>query len=86
MEQVADDIGVSQEQLSWFFRQYAGTSFLQWRKRLRIRDAKKLLSRKNPLPVTKVGEMVGIPDKSNFRNQFEAFTGMTPAQWRDSHR
>ena len=38
------------------------------------------------LPVSLVGEMVGIADKSNFKRQFADLAGMSPREWRERHR
>ncbi|MBQ9462850.1 MAG: AraC family transcriptional regulator [Bacteroidales bacterium] len=82
MGEVAEILGVRQEQLSIFFHTQFGKSFLQWRRELRIEEAKRLLLEDKTMPTALVGETVGINDKSNFRRQFKAITGYTPAEWR----
>jgi transcriptional regulator GlxA family with amidase domain len=58
---------------------------MSWRKDLRIREARHLLLDYPDLPVSVIGEMAGIVDKSNFKRQFCQATGMTPRRWREKH-
>ena len=85
LEQIADDIGVPAELLSIYIRTRTRKSVLSWRKELRIREARRLLLRFPDLPVSVIGEMAGIGDKSNFKRQFCQATGMTPRRWREKH-
>jgi len=82
LEDIAEEIGVSQLQLSYYFRVIIGTPFLTWRKRQRILEAKTLLLKYPEKSIASIGEAVGIPDKSNFRKQFVSVVKMTPAEYR----
>lgn len=82
MESVATELGFSREQLSFFFSNSVRQRFSSWRKELRIEEAKALLLEYPDLPASAIGAMVGIPDKSNFRRQFQELTGCTPGEWR----
>lgn len=86
MQEVAGRLGIRQEQLSLFFRNHVGKSFLQWRKEMRIEEAKRIMLEDDSLSVMLVGESVGIADRSNFRRQFKEITGKTPSQWRLEHQ
>lgn len=83
---LARRLDVEPEQLSAFFSLYMGCSFKEWRKRLRIKDAQKMLLEKPSLPVSRVGYTVGISDHSDFRRQFTDVTGCTPSEWRSINR
>ena len=85
MQEIADELQISREELSLFFRIQTGKSFLKWRKERRIEEAKKLLIEDRSIPTLIIGEAVGICDKSNFRRQFKEITGYTPAEWRLKH-
>lgn len=85
MQEIADDLQISREDLSLFFRIQTGKNFLKWRKERRIEEAKKLLLEDRDIPTLIIGEAVGICDKSNFRRQFKEITGCTPAEWRLKH-
>ena len=80
---VAEEIGVSQVQLSFYFRVILGIRFSTWRKRIRIRDAKILLIQEPDKSLASIGEAVGIADKSDFRRQFREIVGMSPAEYRE---
>lgn len=82
LDEVAESLGIDKEYLSRIFRARFGKSFLQWRKHMRIDEAKRLLIKDSKIPTALVGEAVGINDKSNFKRQFRDLTGCTPAQWR----
>lgn len=82
MGAVAEQIGVSPLQLSYYFRVIVGKTFLAWRKEIRIREAQMLLVQYPEKSVASIGEAVGITDKSNFRRQFVEVTGMTPIAYR----
>ena len=82
MKQVADSLGITREELGSYTWSLCGKSFLQWRKELRIEEAKRLLLDNRETPANLIGEQVGIGDKSNFRRQFREIAGCTPAEWR----
>lgn len=85
MEDVAEEIGVSSLQLSYYFRVIVGQPFLSWRKEKRILDAEVLLIKYPEKSIASIGESVGIPDKSNFKKQFKSVTGMSPNEFRNRH-
>lgn len=78
---LAAELNVDKQQLAHYFKHVMGTSFTQWRKHLRIEEAKILLAQTD-LSCAEIGCLVGFADKSNFRKRFEGVTGMTPQQWR----
>lgn len=83
--QIADDIGIPADQLSLYVRIRKQKSVLTWRKELRIREACENLLNYPELPISVIGEMVGIDDKTNFKRQFRQVTGMHPRAWREKH-
>ena len=85
LEDIAADMGVPSDQLSAYIHIHERRHVLAWRKELRIHEAMALLHLHPELPISVVGEMVGIPDKSNFKRQFADQTGMSPREWRDRH-
>ena len=86
LEDIAEDIGIPSDQLSAYIHLHERKHVLAWRKELRIREARELIISYPDLPISVVGEMVGIPDKSNFKRQFADLVGMTPREWRERHR
>ena len=82
LSEVAQSLGIDKDYLSKYFRRRYGKSFLQWRKEVRIKEARHLLAKDKRMPTALLGESVGINDKSNFKRQFRDLNGCTPAQWR----
>lgn len=86
MSKVAEQLGVSAGDLSYFCHDKLKVNFLSWRKELRIFEAKKIIRTNPELPMYIVSSRVGISNRSNFRKQFLEVTGITPTQWRNRFR
>ena len=86
LDEMAADIGIPSDQLCSYIHMNMRQPVLGWRKELRISEAKELLLSHPDLPLSVVAEMVGIPDKSNFKRQFADLVGMSPREWRERHR
>ena len=82
---ISADIGVPEAQLNHFIRSWYDKGVLSWRKELRIEEAKRLLLSLPDVPVSEIGRLVGIEDKSNFRKQFTELVRMSPRAWREEH-
>ena len=85
LNSLAADIGVPSDQLTVHIRMRTRKSVMAWRKELRIREARRLLLDFPDLPISVIGLMVGIDDKSNFKRQFEQLVGVPPRVWREKH-
>lgn len=85
LEGIAADIGIPPDQLSIYIRTKSRCSVLAWRKALRIHEACQLLLDYPDVPISVIGEMVGIDDKSNFKRQFQQLMGVSPRIWREKH-
>lgn len=85
LEDVANELGVSPLQLSYYFRVVVGKPFLTWRKEVRILDAQALLLKYPEKSLASIGEAVGIMDKSNFRKQFREVSSISPSEFRKKH-
>lgn len=83
--EMAEDIGVHEDQLKHYVHTHYGKPLLVWRKELRIEEAKALLLAYPDYSVSVIGEMVGILDKSNFKKQFTETVGMSPRAWREQN-
>lgn len=83
-EEIAAQLNTTKEFLNAYIKNVLKSDFNTWRTSLRIADAKKILLQQKELPISLVGEMVGIGDRSNFHNQFTKIAGCSPKQWRDS--
>lgn len=85
LNSLAADIGIPSDQLTVHIRMRTRKSVMAWRKELRIREARRLLLDFPDLPISVIGLMVGIDDKSNFKRQFEQLVGVPPRVWREKH-
>lgn len=83
-DDVAAQLNTSREFLNAYMTKVLKSDFHTWRTSLRIADAKKILLEQRNLPVSLVGEMVGIGDRSNFHRQFTKVAGCSPKSWRES--
>ena len=82
MEEILDELGLTNGELSFYCSHVLNKKFLTWRKEMRIEDAKKLLMEQPETPVRHIGYIIGFSDKSNFRRQFREVVGCTPTEWR----
>lgn len=80
--EVAEYLGVTKEQLQSFFHLWMKKDFRLWRKELRIAEAMDIFSKDAESSITKIGELVGIDDCSDFRKYFREVTGYYPNEWR----
>ena len=82
MDDILEELGLTGEELSFYCSRVLKKKFLTWRKELRINDAKDLLLMHPNAPACHIGFVVGLCDKSNFRQQFREVVGCTPLEWR----
>lgn len=78
----AEFIGVSHEQLSYYFSSVLKTKFRTFRKEKRIHKAMDLFKKYPDWSTNTISQMVGISDSSNFRKQFKEVTGQYPQEWK----
>ena len=81
MSDVAEEFGVSEEALSFYFTNVAGERFSTIRKKLRLEEARRLICEDPSRKLSHVANTVGIPDKCNFRKQFFSVYGIPPSEW-----
>lgn len=81
-DMIAEQLGVTRQQLVAYFKNVHHTTFRSWRLKLRIGYAEQLIREQPGLQLSHLHEMVGFNDRSNFHNEFKRFTGMTPQAYR----
>ncbi len=81
MAEVAEEFGVSEEALSFYFSSVVGERFSSFRKKLRLEEARRLICENPDSKLSHVASRVGIPDKCNFRKQFYSVYGIPPSEW-----
>lgn len=74
-------MGLSVSGFSHWFREKAGISPIRYRQRLRLRKAAELLSR-TKASFTEIASELGFHSLFHFSNQFKAWYGVRPRDWR----
>ena len=86
LSDAADALGTDTTVLHYYFRDRVGLDFRTWRTRLRLEEACQLLVEEPGTAAADIGLRVGFSNRSNFSRQFLAYTGLTPARWREKAR
>lgn len=86
IKEVASEIGTNQNYLSVYLNTHLNVTFQTWLNTLRIEESKKILLMPEKKSLEAVGIEVGIPESYNFSRWFKNITGMTPFQYRKTHR
>ena len=84
-DKVAKELGTTKSLLNCYFAKYEHITFREWRTRLRIKEAERIL-REEDVVLPALHELVGVSDKSNFYKHFKQLTGMTPNEYRKQVR
>lgn len=80
-----DLLNISKYRLCRDFTKYVGSSPLQYLNHVRLTAAKQLLH-ETDMTVHAIGEAIGIPNTTHFIHLFTRDTGITPLQFRNTHR
>ena len=85
LQDVAEEVHMSQSHLSTIFAQETGLTFTQYLTALRISKARELLEATEMRSV-QIAEEVGYNDSHYFSYLFKKTTGMTPGEYRKASR
>jgi len=85
IERLADEVGVSHNQLIRIFRDEHGVTPLEYLRSRRQYHACRLLL-EGKLSIKQVAVEVGVPDLAQFNRLVQRAAGVSPRQLRDSHR
>lgn len=80
-EDVAVALGMSHAAFKNYFSERYGMTFRQWRTKLRIEYACRIMQENPNFAYETIAEMTGIGDKSNFTKAFKKIKGMTPKEY-----
>lgn len=80
---IAQHIGITEDHLTFCFRQELGTTPIEYLQRYRINQSKRLL-KETRQTITEIALEVGFSDSSYFGRIFRRETGMTPEAFRRS--
>lgn len=81
LREVANEVSVSAGHLTTLVRRRTGRTVLEWITQRRMGEARRLLT-DTRLPITEIGQRVGLPDAAYFTRQFRQAHGTSPSQWR----
>ena len=82
---LAESIGYNASYLSHLFKKITGETFMQYKNRLRVENAAKLLESSN-LSITEIALNVGYGDTSYFIQAFKKYYNETPKNYRNKMR
>lgn len=82
LESLAETVGMNAAYFSRFFKRHTGVLFADYLAECRMKKAIELL-RDPRFKVFEISTMVGYYSKQNFYKRFRAFTGRTPAEYRN---
>lgn len=85
MAVVSNQISMNYSLFSLLFKQYTGNNFVTYLQSIRIEEAKKLLL-ETDWKVNEIGRRVGFSDEKHFLKVFKNNVGLSPSEWRKSHR
>ena len=85
LDDIADMLKVSPSYLSRCFSSEVGTSLQEYVVQVRVERASNLLLYSDET-IAAIGDYVGFPSQSYFGSTFKKYTGLTPRQFRDSHK
>jgi len=87
LDTLAAELDMSSSKLSSLINQNSGQNFSDYINKLRINDAKNLLSDPNfdAYTIVSIGLECGFNSKSTFYAAFKKFTGQTPTVYRNAH-
>jgi len=83
MTMVSNHVSLNYSYFSQAFKDYAGQSFVQYLKKLRIEKAKELLET-TELRVLEIGDRVGFENTKHFNRVFREMVGISPLEYRQN--
>ncbi len=81
LPQLLGKLGVTQDHLALLFKRQYGITLHEYRSRLRVEKAGKML-RETDAPVAMIVHECGFGSLSSFYSLFKKYTGMTPTAYR----
>ena len=78
------EFGFSTSYFARFFKKYSGETFMNYLNAYRINKARDMLFLDSEKSVSRISELVGIPNVKTFNRLFRQITGTSPTQYRKS--
>ncbi len=80
-EETAKDMGLSEDDLKWYFAVCLKEDMRSWRVNLRIELAKEILENNPDAPINELAKSVGFQSRNNIYSYFKKCYGMTPRKY-----
>ncbi|NDV82881.1 helix-turn-helix domain-containing protein [Bacteroides sp. 51] len=83
VNEIVEELGAGDRYfLQDYFKRHMPTNFRTWRSGLRIKEAQRMISEDPDITLETVCEAVGFNHRSNFHQQFQKITGITPTEYK----
>ena len=83
---LAEQLGVSKRELSDYITKVYGTTFRVWLSNVRIEEVKRMLIEHENYSNESIAQECGFSSRSWMQEKFKAQTGLTPLEWKESHK
>ncbi len=80
-KETAEDMGLSEEDLKWYFAVCLNEDMRSWRVNLRIELAKEILKCNPDAPINELAKSVGFRSYTNIYSYFKKYYGVTPREY-----
>ena len=81
MAVVSNYISMNYSLFSYSFKQYTGTTFVNFLRDIRMREAQRLLAESN-MKIVEISQMVGYDNEKHFMKTFKSCCGVSPSEYR----
>lgn len=82
IEILGKDLGINRTYISNYINDTYHCNFNTWLHRMRIEDAKKIISENPDLNMGQIAVMTGYNDQAHFSKQFKFVAGISPMKWK----
>ena len=84
VDDVAKQLGTNKTYISAFVNMYGGMSFSAYVNKYRVEFAQRLMTEHPDMRLSDVSLAAGFSSETSFFRNFKAFTGKSPAEWKES--
>ncbi len=82
IEILGRDLGINRTYISNYINDTYNCNFNTWLHRMRVEDAKRIITEKPELSMGQVAIMTGYNDQAHFSKQFKYVMGISPMKWK----
>lgn len=82
IEILGRDLGINRTYISNYINDTYNCNFNTWLHRMRVEDAKRIITEKPELSMEQVAIMTGYNDQAHFSKQFKYVMGISPMKWK----